>query len=328
MPQALGLVTSFSCSLCQSKNHVRRHKKNDILFAENQSLYDQISCLMTLLDTNKDSKQETKDPCSKCYIIGTGLSDRVIDLPLSTLSILSCADVVLYDSLSLPVGEICRVTPQNCVLECVGKRGDATSMKQSEIDALLMHHTASEEGKIIVRLKGGDPFLFGRSRTEIDTLRKSGTPYHVVPNLSSCVAGPHYAGIPLTDPILNAQSFAVFSGTNAAGVGIGLQSKGPKGIDWQKLDVDTLVFLMIGRLDKLDMLCQKLAESSPKWCNSTPCAVVRNAGRPSSQQVWRATLDTLVSKLKEDMGEATTTVSPAVLVVGPTAALDLLKQSD
>jgi len=321
------LVTSFSCISGLPRNILKGQKKRTWLFAENQNVNVQIECLMKLLDTDENSKQakpEEEVPHSKCYIIGTGLSDRLIDLPLSILSILSLADVVLYDSLSLPAQEIRRVTPQNCTLECVGKRGDVRSMKQSDIDDLLMHHATSEDqGRTIVRLKGGDPFLFGRSRTEIDTLRKSGMPYRVIPNLSSCVAGPHYAGIPLTDPILDAQSFAVFSGTNSAGRGIGTRT-----INWKNLDVDTLVFLMIGRLDKLDALCHKLAESSPKWCTNTPCAVVRNAGRLSSQQVWRATLTTMVTLLREELGESTTTVSPAVLVVGPTAALDMIKQPD
>ena len=302
---------------------------------------------------------------TQVYIIGTGLSEYARDLPLSTLAILVQADVVLYDALSLLPSEILRVVPSHCVVQSVGKRGDKKeSAKQKDIDSLILQlatgssverdqSSGNDDGakttdggsnrKIVVRLKGGDPFLFGRSRTEVETLQQNSIPYEVIPNLSSCVAGPHAAGIPLTDPLLNAQSFAVFSGTTAAGVGLGSTNSSKDGtnkckrvsssIDWSSLTVDTLVFLMIGRLDKLEDLCQTLAESgedgtlsSSRWKEDTPCAIVRNAGRPNKQEAWRATLGTLVDVIRQDLDETVTTVSPAILVVGPTASLDLLSE--
>ena len=90
---------------------------------------------------------------------------------------------------------------------------------------------------------------------------------------------------------------------------------------------------MIGRLDKLEDLCQTLVESgedgtlsSSRWKEDTPCAIVRNAGRPKKQEAWRATLGTLVDVIRKDIDETVTTVSPAILVVGPTASLDLLSE--
>ena len=272
------------------------------------------------------------------HIIGAGLSDRAVDLPLSTLSVLARADVVLHDALSLPEEEIWRIVPDGCVVRSVGKRGGIDgSSKQEDIDDMLVRYAVMDDGdndgalgggsrtegaRVVVRLKGGDPFLFGRSRTEIDALREKSVAYRVVPNLSSCVAGPHYGGIPLTDPSMGAQSFAVFSGTDARGRGRGEDARR----DWQELDVDTLIFLMIGRLDKLDRLCESIGvKGGERWDEQMPCAVVQNAGR-ASQRVWRATLGTIFGAIKADLGADATTVSPSIFIVGPTASLNLLEQ--
>jgi siroheme synthase len=272
---------------------------------------DDITKLVSRLSS--DAPVNAEEP--QVYIIGTGLSTQALNLPLSTLAILSKASVVLHDNLSLPADEIRRVVPEDCIVRGVGKRGDdKSSIPQSDIDTLLIEY-AKEKHPTILRLKGGDPFLFGRSRTEIEALRQNNISYRVIPNLSSSVAGPHYAGIPLTDPLLNAQSFAVFSGTNADGVGIGADG----GNDWGDIGVDTLIFLMIGRLDKLEQLSQRLAGSSGV---DTPCAIVQSAGR-DEQKVWRATLGTVVESIRTDLGADCTTVSPAIFVVGNVASLDL-----
>lgn len=292
---------------------------------------DNISSLLARLSSNDiDQQGVTKSRQPRVYIIGTGLSNLVTSLPLTTLAIISKADVVLHDNLSLPTGEIYKVVRPDCLIQSVGKRGDKKdSVPQNEIDELILHYVREIKDEhrpkypIIVRLKGGDPFLFGRSRTEIDALRESNVSYEVVPNLSSSVAGPHYAGIPLTDPFLKADSFAVFSGTNAEGVGIG---KDDSGREFGELAVSTMVFLMIGRLDKLNALCQRLINSNgDRWSADTNCAVIRNAGR-SEQQVWRATLNSIVQSIREDLGEGCATVSPAIFVVGEVTALDLNDQ--
>ena len=342
---------------------------------------DDVRSIIQSKNNNVPMKQQQEQPedgnsinTTQVYIIGTGLSDKLYDLPLSTLAILVRADVVLYDALSLSYDEIRRIVPSHCVVESVGKRGDTKgSAIQSDIDSLLLHYATvstidgvhPETGRtttprIVVRLKGGDPFLFGRSRTEIETLQDNNVPYTVIPNLSSCVAGPHAAGIPLTDPLLQAQSFAVFSGTTASGIGLGSSSSSTStssskrrkkedgeekvvsnSVDWASLTVDTLVFLMIGRLDKLEDLCRTLVESgssgdeesssssSSRWNKDTPCAIVRNAGRPTKQETWRATLGTLVDTIRRDIAvgddpKKVTSLSPAILIVGPTASLDLL----
>jgi len=178
----------------------------------------------------------------------------------------------------------------------------------------------------------GDPFLFGRTRTEIEALRSNNLQYTYTPGISSCIAGPHLGGIPLTDPSLDCQSFGVWSGTDAFGKSWGLDAEDGTKKEWKGAGVDVLVFLMIGRLDKLEVLCNLIANGSGddtgKWNKNTPCAVVQNAGgtaEPSIQRVWKSTLEKLVRDIKKE-DETLTSVSPAVFVVGRTAALDLLSQ--
>ena len=299
------------------------------------------------------------------HIIGTGLSPTLMDLPLSTLRVLSRADAVLHDSLGLSTEDICRIVPDNCDVVCVGKRGDSTggsSWAQSDIDRLLLQKATSENHppgrkRIIVRLKGGDPFLFGRARSEIDALRSANVPYSYVPGISSCVAGPHLGGVPLTDASLGCQSFGVWSGTDAFGrsrglLGEGDGSGGSAGGRWGPSGVDVLVFLMIGRLDKLEALCRCIvadhsrdddddAGGKGRWNEDTPCAVIQNAGgarregeeadgqstttSPPVQKVWRSTLENIAKDIRDE-DPARTSVSPAVFVVGATASLDLLSQ--
>ena len=315
---ALGAADGFSDvghKLCSLSSHVARNRQ---LSTELRSVGDDINALISRLSPDVAG---IDDSHPQVYIVGTGLSNKSIDLPLSTLAILSKASAVLHDNLSLPADEIRKVVPESCIVRSVGKRGDdASSVPQSDIDKLLIEYAKQpDKYPTILRLKGGDPFLFGRSRTEIDALRENQITYKVIPNLSSSVAGPHYAGIPLTDPLLNAQSFAVFSGTNAKGIGIGDDG----GNDWGDIGVDTLIFLMIGRLDKLGQLSQKIIESTgDRWDQDTPYAIVQSAGR-AEQRVWRATLSTILDAIRKDMGKECTTVSPAIFVVGRVASLDL-----
>ena len=319
------------------------------------------------LNSSTSNSYSTNDSSSSSivHIIGTGLNPTLLNLPISTLLLLSRADVVLYDSLGLTIHDITRIVPNHCEVICVGKRGDqqSNSWKQEDINELLLQKSMEESSppstnqqqhqRSIVRLKGGDPFLFGRTSTEIHTLQLHNISYTYTPGISSCIAGPHLGGIPLTDSTLNCQSFGVWSGTDAFGRSRGLDnnddddndsSQGNKQQLLQQqsslLSVDTLVFLMIGRLDKLDALCQFIAtkqhhdngngNDENKWNTNTPCAIIQNAGGTRSdsvQKVWRSTLGKLVSDIKEDEPNCVS-VSPAVLVVGATAELDLLSQEN
>lgn len=316
-----GSATGFSldyntCSRFQLAPNRNRQQPSTAL-SSSAGIGDDINALISRL--SPDAGTSAEEP--QVYIIGTGVSNEVINLPLSTLAILSRAAVVLHDNLSLSEDEIRKVVREGCIVQSVGKRGDdASSVPQSEIDQLIVEYAKEpEKYPTILRLKSGDPFLFGRSRTEIDALRENNILYRVIPNLSSSIAGPHYSGIPMTDPVLDAQSFAVFSGTNAQGIGIASDSAN----DWEDIGVDTLVFLMIGRLDKLGHLSQRLVDSNgDRWTAGTPCAIVQSAGR-AEQKVWRATLATIVQSIQSDLGGDCKTVSPAIFVVGNVASLDL-----
>ncbi|KAL3799531.1 hypothetical protein HJC23_008658 [Cyclotella cryptica] len=353
----------------------------------NEILRKSINNIVNILDSTNNaipsspSASDTKGS-SVVHIIGTGLTPTLLSLPLSTLHILSQADVVLYDSLGLSYKDICQIVPRNCQVICVGKRGgSAKSWEQGDIDQLLLkmamqdhftnqgdntstcnnpeeQHQTHVKSKVIVRLKGGDPFLFGRTRSEIEALRKNNIHYTYTPGISSCIAGPHLGGIPLTDAELNCQSFGVWSGTDAFGQSWGLNTddNNDGGVTDFESNVDVLVFLMIGRLDKLEALCTLLAFGrktndtnsfvgvvNQKWNVDTPCAVIQNAGgitmaisenevensvrnepreeRPI-QRVWRSTLGNIVSLIRSE-DETRKSVSPAVFVVGKVCELDL-----
>ena len=129
----------------------------------------------------------------KCFLVGAGPGD----LGLVTLRAKECverAEVIVYDYLCNP--DMLRWAPENAELIFAGKKAGAHTMTQDEINALLVEKT--REGKNVVRLKGGDPFLFGRGAEEAQALATAGLSFVIVPGVSSAIAGPAYAGIPVT----------------------------------------------------------------------------------------------------------------------------------
>ncbi|HEX4640317.1 MAG TPA: uroporphyrinogen-III C-methyltransferase [Chthoniobacterales bacterium] len=129
----------------------------------------------------------------KCYLVGAGPGD----LGLVTLLAKNCieqAEVIVYDYLCNP--EMLRWAPENAELIFAGKKAGAHTLSQEQINALLVEKT--REGKNVVRLKGGDPFLFGRGGEEAEALAAAKLPFVIVPGVSSAIAGPAYAGIPVT----------------------------------------------------------------------------------------------------------------------------------
>lgn len=129
----------------------------------------------------------------KCFLVGAGPGD----LGLVTLRAKECieqAEVIVYDYLCNP--EMLRWAPENAELNFAGKKAGTHTLTQEEINSLLVEKT--REGKRVVRLKGGDPFLFGRGGEEAQALAAAGLPFAIVPGVSSAIAGPAYAGIPVT----------------------------------------------------------------------------------------------------------------------------------
>src|SRR5687767_15011432 len=127
------------------------------------------------------------------YIVGAGPGDPGL-ITVKGLACLRAADVVLYDRLAAP--ELLGEAPVHAELIDVGKEPKAHRRSQVEINALLIEK--AREGKTVVRLKGGDPFVFGRGGEAVEELAEAGISFEVVPGISSIVAGPNYAGIPLT----------------------------------------------------------------------------------------------------------------------------------
>lgn len=308
-------------------------------------------------------------PC-RVSIIGGGLSPSLRHLTAEALEELRAADVILFDSLGPDEGELRRLAPPHAELVPVGKRGgDGPGRpKQERIDELLARHAtepsrdadardARRGPRVVVRLKGGDPYVFGRARGECDALRKRGIPFRVYPGISSAVAAPLLAGIPLTDAAAGATSFACFSGTDAKGR-LGTGGSDDEGIPWDDLGrIDTLVFLMAGRVSKIGAICDALVARAGK-SPDTPVALVQSGGGRDDdvpgtsalepQRVYRATLATMLATLtavverersrkSQQQGElggsaeerkaalSATTFSPCVVCVGPTAELDLVR---
>ncbi|MGB3492328.1 MAG: uroporphyrinogen-III C-methyltransferase [Elainellaceae cyanobacterium] len=229
----------------------------------------------------------------KVYLVGSGIGNADY-LTCRAYQTLQHADVVIYDALT--DSALLELLPDHCERLDVGKRGGQPSTPQAEINRLLVHHAQQE--KKVVRLKSGDPFIFGRCTSEIEALRAANCSYEVIPGLSSALAAPLLTGIPLTDPVLS-QGFVVISAHT------------PETLNWEALaQIDTLVILMGTR--HLESITASLMDQgrSPQ----TPIAVIRWAGHPQ-QQLWIATLESIVQKT------ARQTLSPAVIVVGAVVGL-------
>jgi len=236
----------------------------------------------------------------KVYLVGAGPGDIGL-LTVKGLRCLQKAEVVIYDfHLN---AQILNYINQKAEFIYAGKRGGHHSMTQDEINTILVKKAA--EGKIICRLKGGDPFVFGRGGEEAETLSAEGIEFEVVPGVSSSIAAPAYAGIPLTHRLFSS-SFAVIPGYED-------MSKEQSAIKWSKLatGVGTLVFLMA--VKNVEVIAQKLIENglSP----NTPVAVVRWGTRPDQRTIV-GTLQNIADILKEKEIKP-----PAVMVVGEVVRL-------
>jgi uroporphyrinogen III methyltransferase/synthase len=230
-------------------------------------------------------------------LVGAGPGDPGL-LTLRGAELLRRADVVIYDRL---IGrELLDLAPAEAELIDVGK-GPGGSDSQAEINARLIDHGRS--GRQVVRLKGGDPFVFGRGGEEAEALRAAGVEYEVVPGVSSAFAAPATAGIPVTHRGL-ASSVSVVTG-HVGG------TSALAGVDWDALGRagGTLVILM-GMAQRERIAAELMASGRGA---DTPVAVV-HWGTTQRQQVVRSTLAGLA---------AIDLPAPAAIVIGPVAGLDL-----
>ncbi len=236
----------------------------------------------------------------KVYLVGAGPGDPGL-ITRKGMECLKKADVIIYDRL-IDERLLDSASP-DAERIYVGKTAAEHTREQIEINRLLLDK--AREGKIVVRLKGGDPFIFGRGGEEAEILADNRIPFEVVPGISSAAAVPAYAGIPVTHRGL-ASSFAVITGHEAP-------EKGSSGINWEKLatSVDTLVFLM--GMKNLPEIAAKLLEHgrSP----DTPVAVIKDGTRPDQKTVV-GSLEDIVTKVREHRLSP-----PAVVVVGEVVRL-------
>ena len=236
----------------------------------------------------------------KVYLVGAG-PGNVAYLTVRAQQLLTAAEVLIYDA--LVDAQLLQIVPSSCLKIDVGKRGGRPSTPQAEINQLLVHHCL--EGKQVVRLKSGDPFIFGRCSSEIEALIAADCLFEVVPGISSALAAPLLAGIPLTDPVLS-RCFAVMTAHD------------PEQLDWEVLArIETLVLLMGGQ--HLAEIVHYLLRHGRAL--QTPVAIIRWAGCPQ-QQVWTAPLGNIVEQTSG------VSLSPVVIVIGEVVRLRTYLQPD
>ncbi|MEE9910266.1 MAG: uroporphyrinogen-III C-methyltransferase [Deltaproteobacteria bacterium] len=235
----------------------------------------------------------------KVYIIGAGPGDPGL-ITLKAVECLRLADVVIYDNLVNE--ELLKYAPARARFIYAGKKGGDHTLSQDRINELLAKEAL--EGNTVARLKGGDPFIFGRGGEEAEVLVGEGVPFEVIPGVTSAIAVPAYAGIPLTHRGLTS-TVAFITGHEDP-------TKEQSDIDWQALvGIGTLVFLMgvknLGQITGALMTRGKLPE--------TPAALIRRGTTPH-QQILVGTLSTIVDLARNNHFQP-----PAILVVGPVVDL-------
>ena len=236
----------------------------------------------------------------KVYLIGAGPGDYKL-ITMRGLEYLQKAEVVVYDRLA--DNRLLAYAPEDAEMIYVGKASSNHTMKQEDINQLLVDKAL--EGKTVVRLKGGDPFVFGRGGEEALLLVENDVPFEIVPGISSSIAVPAYAGIPVTHRGI-AASFAVVTGHEDP-------TKTNSDIYWQNLAkaTDTLVFLM--GVENLPYITKQLVENGRSA--DTPAAVIRWGTKPEQR-----TLVTTLGSAAEDVKKHGIK-PPAIFLVGDVVTL-------
>ena len=240
-------------------------------------------------------------PDGRVVLVGAGPGDPEL-LTLRGLRRLRAAEVLVYDQLvNIAVLD---EAPASALRIFAGKATGRHCMPQSAINAVLIHH--AQAGRLVVRLKGGDPFVFGRGGEEAAACRAAGIPVEVVPGVSAAIAVPASAGIPVTHRGL-ASSFAVVTGHEDP-------SKPGSAVDWDRLAtaVDTLVILM--GVSTLPEIARRLAAAGRDV--STPAAVISRGTLPDQQIVTGSLSD--IARRARDVR------APAVVVIGDVVHLHAL----
>jgi len=290
-----------------------RHTRGDIPFAVHAAasqhpgvtyqITEPLAAHDLVIDASIERILEAKNTSSgkrrrKVYLVGAGPGDPGL-LTVKALKLLRKADVVVYDYLVNP--DLLIHLKEDAERVFVGKVGHGTQTPQSKINALLI--STANAGKLVVRLKGGDPFLFGRGGEEALALRAAGIPFEIVPGISSALAVPAYAGIPLTHRGLSS-SIVILTGANA------VDGKLSEDL-FNARAADTIVVLMgIAHLRDIAEQLITLGRSL-----DTPVAVIQ-WGTYESQQVVTGTLETIA-----DVAANQRLRSPSIIVIGEVVSL-------
>jgi uroporphyrinogen III methyltransferase/synthase len=245
------------------------------------------------------------------YLVGAGPGDPKL-ITLAGAEALSKADVVVYDRLAHP--SLLKLAPATAEHIYVGKKADKHAKTQDEINDILAEQAA--QGRTVVRLKGGDPFVFGRGGEEAEYLRARDIPYLIVPGITSAIAAAAYAGIPVTHRDL-ASSFAVITGherDDARESATRAPGDAEQRRRWDKIAhaADTLVFLM--GVENLHEIVAKLVENGR--APETPIALVRWGTWAGKQATLTGTLADIVEKVRAAKFKA-----PAATIVGDVVTL-------
>jgi uroporphyrin-III C-methyltransferase/precorrin-2 dehydrogenase/sirohydrochlorin ferrochelatase len=252
----------------------------------------------TIAPTLSDESEKELSAVGEVYIVGAGPGDPEL-LTFKALRLMQQADVVFYDALVSPqVLDLCRRDADKVF---VGKKRSNHTVAQLGINELLVNH--AKQGRRVVRLKGGDPFIFGRGGEEIESLRAHNVPYQVVPGITAANAAASYAGIPLTHRD-HSQSVRFVTGFLKAGA--------PNSNFKSFLNTDETVVFYMG-LHSLARLTEGLVDAGRS--SETPIAIVSNASM-SNQQVLTGTLATIVAK--QEQAQLPT---PALLIMGDVVSL-------
>ena len=243
----------------------------------------------------QDVEEVRRTPLGKVYLVGAGPGDPGL-MTLKGKGLLECADVVVYDALVSPA-IMAMINPQAEKIDA-GKRMGRHSLLQENTTQLLIEKAQTHA--VVVRLKGGDPFVFGRGGEEMQDLVRVGVSVEVVPGVTSGIAAPAYAGIPLTHRDYSS-SVTFVTGHESAG------KYRPK-VDWNAIahGSETIVIYMG---------VHNLPHIIPELCNAglsaeTPVALIRWGTRPDQEELI-GTLGTIVSQVEESQFGA-----PAIAVIG------------
>lgn len=228
----------------------------------------------------------------KVYLTGAGPGDVEL-LTLKAVKAIQNADILIYDRLVNP--EILELAKKECELIYVGKEDKKHTLPQEDINKLI--YQASLKYENIVRLKGGDPFVFGRGAEEALYLKQKGIKFEIIPGITSAIAVPAYAGIPVTHRGLTT-SFRVVTGHENP-------KKKISQIEWETfLNDETIIFLM--GYHNIEIISSKLLSLGKR--KDYPCAVI-SKGTTTEQKVVVGTLEDIVEKSKD-------LPTPVMIVIG------------